>query len=179
MEYKREKVKGYEQYEVDTNGIVYSKRGKPLKYSINHKGYCMINLYVNHERKGFGIHTIVAKQFLTAEENRIQVNHKDGNKTNNNVDNLEWATPLENVQHSIEVLGKDNSRSKNHNAKKVYGYDIKTNELKYSFDCVIDAGMFFGNNDYTKARHIQNIISQIASNKNSHYKSYRGMIWKY
>ena len=46
MEYKREPVKGYEEYEVDTNGVVYGKNGKPLKYSINHNGYCIINFYI-------------------------------------------------------------------------------------------------------------------------------------
>lgn len=123
MEYKKEKVKGYEEYQVDTNGIVYSKRGRPLKYSLNHSGYCIINFYVNGKRTGFGIHTIVAKQFIPNDNpERTQVNHKDGNTMNNRVDNLEWVTQSENVQHSINVLG-NHIGSKNGNARAIKGYD--------------------------------------------------------
>ena len=108
MEYKREPVKGYEEYEIDTNGVVYGKNGKPLKYSINHNGYCIINFYINHKRTGFGIHTLVAKQFIPNNNiNKNQVNHKDGNKINNNVENLEWVTPKENMEHSVDVLGNN------------------------------------------------------------------------
>lgn len=64
MEYKRQNINGYEEYQVDTNGVVYGKNGKKLKYSINHNGYCIVNFYNNHKRKGFAIHTLVAKQFI-------------------------------------------------------------------------------------------------------------------
>lgn len=103
VEYKREPARGYEEYEVDTNGVIYGKNGKPLKYSLNYRGYCIINFYVNHKRTGFGIHTLVAKQFIPNNDiNKNQVNHKDGNKTNNSVDNLEWATPKE-LEHRTEL----------------------------------------------------------------------------
>lgn len=179
MEYRKEKIKGYEEYSVDTNGIVYSKKDKPLKYSINHSGYCIVNFIVNNKRKGFAIHTLVAKQFITNNDiNKTQVNHKDGNKLNNNVNNLEWVTPKENVRHAINVLGYDNSGKQNPLAKEVFGYDKITNELKYSFSCVMDAGKYFSNGDIKKARHIQNMISRIATNHKNR-KSYLGCIWKY
>lgn len=125
VKYRREPVKGYEEYEVDTNGIVYGKNGKPLKYSLNYKGYCMINFYVNHKRTGFGIHTLVAKQFIPNNNiNKNQVNHKDGNKTNNSVDNLEWVTSGENMRHSVDVLG-NYTGAKNCNAKAIKGINKK------------------------------------------------------
>ena len=89
--YRREKVNGYEGYEVDTNGVIYGKRGKPLKFSINPNGYCIITFSINGKEKGFGVHQIVARQFITNDdpEHKTQVNHIDGNKENNRVENLE------------------------------------------------------------------------------------------
>ena len=107
--YRRERITGYDEYEVDTNGIVYSKRGKPLKYSHNFRGYQIVNLMVNGKRKGFAVHTLVAKQFIAnSDPIKTQVNHKDGNKDNNHISNLEWATPKENTWHARNVLGYDN-----------------------------------------------------------------------
>lgn len=113
MDYKKEYIKDFPEYQIDTNGVVYGKNGNPLKYSLNHKGYCIINFYVDHKRKGFGIHTLVAKQFIYNEDpiNKTQVNHKNGNKQDNYVDNLEWVTPKENSFHSVHVL-KNNLREK-------------------------------------------------------------------
>lgn len=179
MEYKKEKIKGYEEYSIDTNGVVYSKKGKPLKYSVNHNGYCIVNFMVDRVRKGFSIHTLVAKQFITNNDIRkTQVNHKDGDKTNNCVDNLEWVTSKENMRHAVDVLGFDNSGEKNANAKKVYGFDKNNGELKYAFPCVMDAGKYFANGNMRKAEHIQNIICCVANNY-SEKKSYHGCIWKY
>lgn len=179
MDYKKEKIIGYEEYSVDTNGIIYSKKGKPLKYSLNHNGYCIVNFMVNGQRKGFGIHTLVAKQFITNNDiEKTQVNHKDGDKENNNVENLEWTTPKENTQHAIEILDFDKSGERNYNAKEVFGYDKTNNELKYHFLCVMDAGRLFANGDEEKARHIQNIICGIAGGYTDK-KSYKGCIWKY
>ena len=48
MEYQKKSVavEGFGMYQIDTNGIVYAKNGKPLKYSINHKGYCIVNFMI-------------------------------------------------------------------------------------------------------------------------------------
>lgn len=169
-------IKGWGMYQVDTNGVVYSKKDKPLKYSINPRGYCIVNFYHNHTRKGFAIHTLVAETFINGKTmERNQVNHKDGNTQNNCVDNLEWVTPKENTYHSIYVLGNDYSGSKSIKAKSIVGIDKYTNEIKYNFDSISDAAKFFVkiNGNY---RTIETCIWRVLKNKR---KSYRGCIWKY
>lgn len=178
MNYKKRPVniKGWEMYQVDTNGNVYSKQGKIMKPSINHNGYLVVNFYHNHIRKGFGVHTLVATTFIEHKNYENQVNHKDGNKQNNNVENLEWVTPKENIQHSINILGYNKIGINNPNAKKIFGYDKNTNELKYKFNSLADAARYF-TKEGKNFRYIQNIICQVANNKNK--KSYKGCIWKY
>jgi hypothetical protein len=173
MEYRKEPVKGYEEYQVDTNGVIYSKKGKPLKYSLNYRGYCIINFYINHKRTGFGIHTLVATQFIPNDDPlKWQVNHKDGNKENNCVDNLEWMTPLENTKHSIEVLGNNFSGGNNPNSKSIKGISKNKKEILI-FNSLADAGRYFSKENY------RNIMKSIWKALNGRRKSYHDYIWEY
>lgn len=170
-------IKEWSMYQVDTNGNVYGKNGKQLKYSLNHNGYCIVNFYHNKKRKGFEVHTLVAKTFIPNNNlEKIQVNHKDGNKENNKVENLEWVRPKENTYHSIKILGNNKIGIRNPNSRKIFGYDKNTNELKFKFNCIADAARYFAVNN-VNYRHIQNIIYCVANNKGK--KSYKGYIWKY
>lgn len=184
MEYQRKPIgiEGWEEYECDTNGVIYGKIGKPLKPSINPNGYCIVNLCANNIIKGFGVHTLIAKTFIPNPDptTKTQVNHKNGNKQDNSVENLEWVTPQENIAHSVKILGYDKIGVKNPQAKEIWAYHKETGELIYHFDCVMDAARFFlkDNYEYKKARCIQNIISQNANGK-GHHKSYRGCLWTY
>ena len=178
MEYQKKPVniKGWEMYQVDTEGNVYGKNGKILKYSINYRGYCIVNFYHNHIRKGFGIHTLVAMTFIENQDReKTQVNHKDGVKSNNCVNNLEWTTPKENVEHAIKVLGFDKTGANNPKAKAIQGFDKKTGELKYDFPSLADAARFFTKPGHNY-RYIQNCICRVLTKDR---KSYKGCIWKY
>jgi hypothetical protein len=73
---------------------------KILKPSLNKRGYLYIWLCKNAKYKGFRIHRIVAKTFIPNPENKPQVNHIDRNVLNNCVDNLEWCTNSENMNHA-------------------------------------------------------------------------------
>lgn len=98
-------VVGYEnKYTVSDDGIVINRWGKELKGSIAHNGYRYVTLS-NGGIKNHKIHRLVANAFLPNHGNKPEVNHKDGNKLNNNVTNLEWSTRLENAHHAIKVLG--------------------------------------------------------------------------
>ena len=77
-----------------------------LKYRINRGGYPQVILQKGRKRKTTPIHRLVATAFLSNPENKLTVNHIDGNKLNNSVKNLEWATRSENCLHRDYVLKK-------------------------------------------------------------------------
>ena len=102
-------IEGFENYEVSDNGEVRSKKtGKILKNSVAPNGYLRVNLRANNQSYTGYVHRLVALNFLKGEG---QVNHIDGNKSNNNIKNLEWVSPRENIEHA-EKTGLRNGRKK-------------------------------------------------------------------
>ena len=73
---------------------------KELKPSLNGRGYLHVKIRYNGKRHTLVVHRLVAKAFLPNPANKPQVNHIDGNKLNNRLDNLEFATAKENIQHA-------------------------------------------------------------------------------
>lgn len=91
-------------YDIDENGIIFShKTNKILKGSIFNTGYRMVRLTINGQKKAYAVHRLVAENFIPNDQKMPIVNHKDGNKLNNNVDNLEWVTQSQNRQHAINT----------------------------------------------------------------------------
>lgn len=129
-------------YKVSNRGDVFSiKRNKVLAKQNHNSGYLMVRLYKNKCGFSILIHRLVAKAFLPNPKKLPQVNHKDGNKKNNNVKNLEWVSCRDNTIHSCKGL-----RSKKY--KKRIGLHVYKGE-KY-------IGFFKNVNDICNSLNIDN-----------------------
>lgn len=123
-------IKNYEnEYEISNFGRVRSfdryirsansktglqfKKGQILKQKLNKaNGYKMITLWKNNKQRGYNIHRLVAEHFLPMENGKNTVNHINGDKTDNRVDNLEWVSYGDNLSHSYKHLERPiNKRS--------------------------------------------------------------------
>lgn len=147
-----------------------------MKPSKNPKGYLITNIMMpDGSIKGISIHGAVAKSFLGDQTiYGLEVNHIDGNKENNRLDNLEWVTRSENIKHSVDVLG-EHIGVNNGNARAVYGCDKKTNQLLYLYDCISDCARDFckpGQNYIQVKNSIWRALSGMR-------KTFRGCVWKY
>lgn len=95
-------IPNFPNYFVNSNGDIWSsKRKKFLCPSNNCKGYKQIKLCKNGKEKWKLVHHLVLETFICSRPEGKEANHKDGNKKNNKVENLEWVSPSENVRHAI------------------------------------------------------------------------------
>jgi len=101
-------------YEIKKEGVVINKRtGKEVKFCKNNKGYEVSRLHTplatnKDGRKAYKLHRLICMIHLEDYNCKLQVNHKDGNKSNNNITNLEMVTAKQNVRHYFDVLGGNN-----------------------------------------------------------------------
>lgn len=105
-------IKTFSNYEVSEFGEVRNASTKKIrKLSKNNKGYLQTSLYNGNSRKSVKIHRIVAQEFIDNPKGKNEVNHKDGDKTNNHISNLEWVTRSENIKHAWDN-GLNNTQRK-------------------------------------------------------------------
>lgn len=99
----------HDRYSVSVSGRIFDLQRKcECKQTLKPNGYLIVNLLLETgKRRHFYVHRLVAAAFVTKpSEHATDVNHIDGNKTNNCADNLEWVTKQENQLHRYRVLGK-------------------------------------------------------------------------
>jgi hypothetical protein len=90
-------IVGYEDYTINENGEIYSKRNKKfLKQSISYRGYHTVRLCNSDGQKTFRVHRLVATHFIPNPDELPQVDHIDEDKSNNHVSNLRWCTNKDN-----------------------------------------------------------------------------------
>ena len=95
-----EPIKGYENYEIDVWGNVWSKQNKKfLKPQLDKDGYSKVVLFKDGKPKYVRLHRLLALQFIENPDNLPVVDHIDRDKSNNNLDNLRWVTQSQNCRN--------------------------------------------------------------------------------
>jgi len=158
--YKISNLGRVKSYRKDTNGYLMS----PAKTAL---GYYQVELQTGGKYKGKTIHRLVAQAFIPNPNNYPQINHKDEDKSNNKVDNLEWCTQLYNNRygHHGEKISK---ATLNHKGDKIIAYDANNHYKIYR-------------NAYDAGRHgfCRDIVSAAVNKKgggvNKNY--YKGYYW--
>lgn len=162
------RVKGLRKY-VDVGINSHYRNEKILKQSLDGKGYMMIWLYKDKNRKTMKVHRLVAEAFISNPEKKPQIDHINANKTDNRVCNLRWCTNKENCnnEHARKRNSENNTGVRNNKARRVRQYTLN--------------GVFVREWGYINAvKKILGIghshISQCCSGKRN---SAGGYVWKY
>lgn len=130
-------IKDFPKYYITKTGKVFKKNVtglmKEVKPFLNHNNYLRVQLYKNGKPLKKFVHRLVIETYIGFEEGK-QVNHKDGDKLNNTLENLEWVTPSENIQHAM----KSGLMTFEYLEKKVVAVDRVTGE-KFKFKSLKEA----------------------------------------
>lgn len=133
-----ESIPGYAGYYISTMGNVYSiKSDQFLTPRVGKSGYFYVNLYNSYGKKSFKNHRLVAQAFIPNPLNLPQVNHIDGNKLNNRVENLEWTDASGNTKHAwdnglikvTELKSLTSVLNGKKRIKKIRVFDVKKNKI--------------------------------------------------
>jgi hypothetical protein len=170
-------IKGYEGlYQVSNLGRIRNKNNNIKVNNLYKNGYLYVDLYKYGKRKRKLVHRLVAQAFIKNVNDYPQINHIDGNKKNNNAENLEWCTCSHNIKEAYRLnlrkvvkpmLGKKGDKCPT--SKKIFQYDKKGNYIR-SWCSTMDVEREL------KIRHSH--ITDCCKNK-KHYKTAGGYIWKY
>lgn len=134
MEFKN--IEGYKYHLISNTGIVKSlprnnkKKETLLKESDNGNGYKKVGIQENGVLKNVYIHRLVAQAFIPNPLNKKEVNHKNGIRHDNRVENLEWVTSSENNIHAIRFLGRKSAKGNPKVCKPVCKLDLEGNVLE-------------------------------------------------
>jgi hypothetical protein len=164
-------IKNYENYEVSSLGNIRNIKTKRILKSTNQGGYLIVGLCKNGKGQTIGIHRLVAIAFIENPENKTQVNHKDKNRSNNNVSNLEWNTALENNIHRSENC----IQTTNQNIV-LWRVDKDTGELLQKYNSIELAAKWCVENNLCKK--IVNAQSGLSFAFRGLYKNSYGYKWK-
>ena len=166
------KIEEFPNYNVSNFGnVINIKTNKIIKLNIK-SDYYHVGLINNINRNIFKVHRLVAIAFIENPENKPEVNHKDKNKLNNNVSNLEWNTRLENCKHkSIGLVYKSNRN------KPILCLNKDTNQVLEQYNSIEDAGKWAFQNNLTSNSH--NGRNAIGNCVNGLSISAYGYKWKY
>ena len=123
------------KYQINNKGDIRHKDrlDKYLKPAKNRKGYLTVGLWGNHKGNTFRVHRLVAQVFIPNPENKPQINHINGIKTDNRVENLEWVNNSENVRHADKLGLRRCVKGEKHYMCKLSETDIEAIRKSYIF----------------------------------------------
>ena len=171
---KSKPIKGFEnEYIIYENGDVFSIKRNIFRKPYNShagRGYLVIDLYHGNNRdKKVSIHRLIAEHFIPNPLNKKEVNHINGDTFDNRIENLEWVTHQENIQHAVDKLGAKlgfaNCVEKM--SYPVIQYDLDGNKIQM-FPSIAEA-----------SRKTNTCASYIRGNLIGNYKQAKGFIYKY
>ena len=159
-------------YEVSNLGRIKNSISKKILRATIKSGYHNISLTNNNSKKTLKVHRVVAIAFIPNPENKSDVNHKDKDKLNNKLSNLEWMTRKENNSHKSQTLIYKSNKN-----KPLLRIDKDTNEIIEKYDSIELAGIWAYNNHFTKTPH--NGRNAVGNCVNGLSKSAYGSKWEY
>ena len=106
-----------DNYIIFENGDIFNKYNKKLSPCDNGKGYLMVNVNINGKRTCKTVHRLLGEAFLPNPNNYSDINHIDGNRQNNALENLEWVTHGQNIKHSYNLNNRTALGTNNANCK--------------------------------------------------------------
>lgn len=119
-------VRSLNRVDIISDERKFNRKGIMLKFKLCRKGYHRVQLYKNHKGKHCNVHRLVAIEFIPNLNNLAQVNHINGDKSDNSVNNLEWITNEDNMKHGIE----NNLMNFGHRATKVNQFSMDGEFIK-------------------------------------------------
>jgi len=128
-------IPNFERYEISKEGVIRNLENKRVKSQyISSTGYYMVSFSYNNKSKPQRVHRLLLQTFKTNKNNYRFINHKDGNKLNNSLVNLEWCTHKQNMEHAFKTglinnTGIKNGMSKLNNSEVVEIKDLLKNGL--------------------------------------------------
>ena len=146
-----------DKYAVSEKGDIINVRSGRTLRTVMQNGYVRVQLSINGVRRNYPVHRLVARAFIPNPENKPYVNHKDGNKQNNCVENLEWVTAREDDNHARATGLKEQ-------CKPIKAVSVD-NKDTMTFESLSECARYFGTNTGS--------IHRVLSGKRSKHKGFK------